>query len=285
MMHFQQALPRVAAFCRKRGSALIAAFIFSMFVFIVLGSLMPMVVNDYESSVQNRLYNMAYAAAEAGAEEVMWSLNNNRFDETEWLKDGWMNGEDYYGDLYYAKEIILPEEGQDGDSDVYGGSHRAIIRVVVSKPNIDAKRHQYAVYSKAEVQDKRTGHSSEKIISFTAELSPPFRGLVAKNDIGYNSLLDSYDSEVGHYGLPGTNMERENATIGTVSDAEEIKLTLGPRADIRGDVRSGDLDASNTDTTKAKQITGTVEGGFAGEFPVITLPDTSDITIWRNSFQ
>lgn len=286
MLPVRQIYRRLTAYCRKRGSALIAAFLFSMFVFVILGSLMPMVVNDYESSVQNRLYNMAYAAAEAGADEVMWSLNHLRFDEAAWYDEGWSDGEDYYGDKYYAREIILPKEGEEIGDDVYGGDHRAVIRVVVSKPNLNAKLHQYAVYSKAEVTDARTGRKAEKIISFTAELSPPFRGMVVKNELTYNSMLDSYDSEVGSYGLPATNKERENAIVGTVSEEEEsMKVTLGPQADIRGDVRSGARDAVNVDAARTAQISGTIEGGFAGEFPVITLPDTSDITIWRNSLE
>lgn len=282
---FRQVIPRLAAFYRKRGSALIAAFLFSMFVFVILGSLMPMVVNDYESSVQNRLYNMAYAAAEAGADEVMWSLNNNRFDEQAWYDEGWQDGEDYYGDAYFAREIILPKDGEEGDDDAYGGDHQAVIRMVVSKPNLNAKLHQYAVYAKAEVTDSRTGKTAEKIISFTAELSPPFRGIVVKNEVAYNTLLDSYDSEVGPYGLPATNRERENAILGTVSTEETLKVVLGPQADIRGDLRSGAIDAVNVDASKARQVTGSIEGGFAGEFPIITLPDTSDITIWRSKLQ
>ncbi|MBK1858560.1 hypothetical protein [Cerasicoccus arenae] len=280
----QQFIPRLTAFYRKRGSALIAAFLFSMFVFIILGSLMPMVVNDYEASVQNRLYNMAYSAAEAGADEVMWSLNNNRFDDSAWYADGWDVGEDFYGDNYWAREIRLPKEGEKPADDVYAGEQRAVIRVVVSKPNPDADSHQYAVYSKADVKDTRTGNSATRIISFTAELSPPFRGLVVKNELNYNSLLDSYDSSYGTYGLPPTNMLRENATAATTSDEETIKVSFGPQTDIRGQVLTGAEDAVNVDYSKARQITGGVADGFSAEFPVITVPDTSDATIWRSHF-
>ncbi|WP_309400416.1 hypothetical protein [Cerasicoccus maritimus] len=280
----EQIIARLTAFYRKRGSALIAAFLFSMFVFIVLSSLMPMVVNDYESSVQNRLYNVAYAAAEAGADEVMWSLNNNRFDETGWYQDGWKVGDDYYGDEYWVREIRLPEDAEQSTDDIYAGEQQAVIRVVVSKPDENASSHQYAVYSKAVVTDTRTSHSAEKVISFIAELSPPFRGIVVKNELNYNSLMDSYDSSVGTYGVPATNMERENATAATVSESEDIKVVFGPQTDIRGQVRSGVEDAVNIDASKAIQITGGIQDGFNAEFPVITVPDTSDITIWRSSF-
>lgn len=280
-----QILSRLTAFYRKRGSALIAAFLFSMFVFIILGSLMPMVVNDYESSVQNRLYNMAYGAAEAGADEVMWSLNNNRFDATAWNDEGWEEGEDFYGDLYWARELRIPEDGQASEDDAYGGDHQAVIRMVVSKPDENSTSHQYAVYAKAVVTDSRTGRSSSKVISFTAELSPPFRGLVVKNELKYNSLLDSYDSSVGLYGLPASNKLRENATAATTSEEETIKVAFGPQADIRGQVGSGAVNAVNIDASKAKKITGGIHDGFNTDFPVITLPDTSDATIWRNSLE
>ncbi len=273
---------RMAAFYRKRGSALIAAFLFSMFVFVVLGSLMPMVVNDYESSVNNRLYNMAYAAAEAGADEVMWSLNNNRFDDNSWLDEGWTVGDDYYGDEYWVREIRMPEDDQMSAEDVYAGNNQAVIRVVVTKPDENSTSHQYAVFSKAVVSDTRTGHSAEKVISFIAELSPPFRGVVVKNDLNYNSMLDSYDSSYGAYGVPATNKERNNATAGTVSESEEMKISFGPQTDIRGDVRSGADDAVNVDASKAIQITGGIYDGFNAEFPVITLPDTSDTSIWKS---
>ncbi|MGE9296980.1 MAG: hypothetical protein ACQKBV_11895 [Puniceicoccales bacterium] len=271
-------------FCRRRGSALMAGFIFSIFVFVVLGSLMPMVVNDYQSSVQNRLYNMAFAAAEAGADEVMWSLNHNRFDEKLWYEEGWQQGEDVYGNLYWAREIRLPQDDELGEDDVYAGQHQAVIRVVVGVPNPDADKHEYSVYSKADVTDRRTGRSATRIISFSAELPSPFRGLVVQNELSYNSLLDSYDSEDGPYGFPLTNKEREEAIVATTSDEEEILVSFGPQADIRGSVYSGDPGADNIDASKVKQITGGIHDGFAAEFPVISVPDTSDPIKWRSSF-
>ncbi|MEO0795991.1 MAG: hypothetical protein AAFX93_12555 [Verrucomicrobiota bacterium] len=280
---FHRALPKLTALWREKGSALIAAFLFSMFVFVVLGSLMPMAVNDYESSVQNRLYNMAFAAAEAGADEVMWGMNNNRFDETAWIDDGWTEGKDFYGDLYWTKEILLPE-GDSSSDDIFDGDHQAVIRVVVNKPSQDASRQEYSVYAKGVVTDTRTNRSAERIISFTAELNVPFRGLIVKNELDYNSLIDSYDSEVGLYGLPATNQERQNATAGTVSeDSDAIKVSFGPQTDIRGDLVTGTEDASNIDASKVKQITGQIQTGFTAEFPVITVPDTSDITVWQTS--
>lgn len=276
---------RLVAFCRRRGSALMAAFLFSMFVFVVLGSLMPMVVNDYESSVQNRLYNVAYAAAEAGADEVMWGLNHHRFEDAEWEADGWSSGEDFYGDAYWVKEIRLPEDQALGESDLYAGQHQAVIRVVVGRPDASASSHEYAVYSKAEVTDTRTGRAATRVIAFTATLGSPFRGLIAKDEVDYNALMDSYNSDNGPYGLPASNALRDNATLGTLStDAEKVAVSLGPLADIRGQVVSGAENAANVDYARSAQISGGIHDGFEADFPVVSAPDSSDITAWKSHF-
>ena len=268
----QRIEPRTYSVSNKHenGSILIATLIFAMIVSLVLATLLPMLLTDYRLNVRNRLLITALTVAESGVEEGFWALNHLE-DLSEWTADGWTEADS--GRLQ-LKEITISAGGSEPFTLDDGNVAR--IRIAI-EPAFNSSR----IYAEGTVLTASGTVLMTQIVELTSQLSSPFQGLIAKNQVTFNGQpqFDSYDSSVPPYSYSALQNGGDNVTIGTIN-VNTGSVSLG-NATVRGNVVSGALDPIADGAVTGGTITGVVIGDFDMDFPDITAPDT---TGWPTSF-
>lgn len=264
----------------QRGSALVMVLLFGFLVFMIITGFLPSVLLDYRVSRQNEMANAAYYIAEAGAEEAMWYLNQEAYDD--WSSDGWEESTD---GKYWKREIDFSDELFD-----LNDGWEASIRLVVEKPKAGAA---VKIYSHGIVEKGDGSDSLSKVIVLSTTQPKIFEGLIAKDTLSFSGQpqFDSYDSSVFPYTYaPGSNTwadihsgsDPKSLSVGSISDSAGT-VSLG-NASVDGNVVSGASDPLGSGAVTQgpnSTVTGSYKGNFTFDFKYVGPPDT---TGWNTSF-
>lgn len=186
----------------RRGSVLITAAIFAMVIALMLTSYIKMSTMALNASQRTFYRQAAFNLAEAGVEQVVWSMRNN-----DWT--GW--------------EDPAPTSNQRRLSFSEGLEQNVTGSVKVWIENIvPAAGTNPVVISKAIVTPPGGGPPLERWIRVTLSRSSLFsRGLLGRTSIsfsGANVVVDAYDSSLGPYTpAPATTNRIAEGSVGVVS--------------------------------------------------------------------
>lgn len=278
---------------RRKGSALLAVFLFALFSYVILSTLLPSMVTEYKVSVRSRMMMIALASAEFGAEKALWALNSLN-NEVEWENatdvanaldalegtgnpdgEGWEVAHEDDGDAVLIRSYNI-SAGGDSIFTLDGGEN-AVIRVVI-RPRSNGTTE---IIADGTVSRGQGGTEISRLVIMQVDQWMPFAGLIAKESLTFNGQpnFDSYNSsEFPYYYATGKN-SGEEVVVGSISSASG-SVSLG-NAHIYGDVVSGAEDpAASGAVSGGRTITGEVIGDYYMDMPDIDPPDT---TGWNTS--
>lgn len=204
---------------KRRGSMLIAAIIFSIVAFIMLGTMLPSYLNDYRTSIRNRLYSSAFALAEAGGEEAIWSAYRNGWEVSDWKNDGdWtaMQGPD--GHTYYVRRVQF--SGVD-----LGAGYTGYAKVSVREPVIG---QPLEVMAQGIVVDPDGNDYLNQIVQVNTDQLKPFVGFIAKDslNLGSGTIVGATNSDDYPSIIDALNNRDSDGVVGSLStDSNSVSLS------------------------------------------------------------
>ncbi|MEO0795995.1 MAG: hypothetical protein AAFX93_12575 [Verrucomicrobiota bacterium] len=166
----------------KRGSVLIAAILFTMVAFIMVGTMLPAYMGDYRMAVKNRLLSSSFALAEAGGEEAIWSAYQNGWDTAMWDADrDWTKKLGPDGAYYYVRRVQFPGV-------TLGGEYTGYAKVAVKEP---VEGQEMEVIAQGIVVDGSGADILNQIVQIDTDQLKPFIGFVSKDtmDLGSGTIL------------------------------------------------------------------------------------------------
>lgn len=192
---------------RKKGSALIAVLLLSLMLLVLLGGFLHIATSEYLRSDSSMVYSGLIHLGEAGAEDALWSLNEDNW--TDWKKVG----TGYYREL----PAFDLDQNRSGLVRIFVDPHDPLPRIWVESriihPNKELGRKQI-------------------LLELTAS-SAAAPGLLAVETIDFKGNrveVDSYDSRKGPYNaLTNRNDQVVVGALSTAADAVSIQ-----NADIYG---------------------------------------------------
>ncbi len=258
----------------QRGSMLLAAILFAMVAFIMLGTMLPSYLTDYRASIRNRLYSTAFNLAEAGAEEAIWAAYDHRWDLTAWAADtDWAVISDAKGNSYFTRRVTFPNASL---GDGYTGYAKVAVRVPSGSNELE-------LISQGIVLDSSGNEVVDRIIEVDADELRPFVGFVAKDtlDLGSGTIISATNTD-------------DHATISDALDARDSDGVVGSISTSDGSITLANSNTKTQANMTALQI-GTVltgsnifsdavsyngnilnqETNFSASFPPISHPSAS----------
>lgn len=204
---------------KRRGSMLIAAIIFSIVAFMMLGTMLPSYLNDYRTSIRNRLYSSAFALAEAGGEEAIWSAYRNGWEISDWKNDGdWTSIQGPDGDTYYVRRVEF--SGVD-----LGAGYSGYAKVAVREPVIG---QPLEVMAQGIVVDPDGKDYLNQIVQVNTDQLKPFVGFIAKDglDLGSGTIVGATNSDDYPSIIDALNDRDSDGVVGSLStDANSVSLS------------------------------------------------------------
>lgn len=265
---------RYTPHCARGGSMLIAAIIFAMLAFLMIGTMLPSYVTDYRTSVRNRLYSAAFSLAEAGVEEAIWSAYNNRWDVNSWNGDGsWQLVTDAQGNSYYCQRVQFPGV-------TFGGGYTGYAKVAVGQPS---SGQNLELYSQGVILDGSGNEVLTRVIKVDADELRPFMGFVAKDsiDLGAGTTLGSVNTD-------------DYATIALALSNRTSDSKVGSPSTSNGSIKLGNSNSKATANITPFEIGSVMTGAnvfsdavsyngnilnqetnFSASFPPISHPSAS----------
>ncbi|GHC06325.1 hypothetical protein [Cerasicoccus arenae] len=170
------------------GSMLIAAIIFAMVAFMMLGTVLPSYLTDYRTSVRNRLLSSAFALAEAGGEEAIWSAYQNGWDVDAWKADAdWkaITGAD--GETYYVRRVYFPNVS-------LGGTYTGYAKVAIKEP---VRGESMEVVAQGIIIDEKGNDYINQIVQVDTNMLKPFVGFVSEDtlDLGSGTTVSATNTD------------------------------------------------------------------------------------------
>ncbi|MGE9296984.1 MAG: pilus assembly PilX family protein [Puniceicoccales bacterium] len=227
----------------QRGSVLIAAIIFAMVAFTLLGSLLPTYMTDYRMSVRNRHVSTAFSLAEAGGEEAIWAIYEYGWDTTAWDSDNdWKKIIGPDGN-YYTRRVTFPNVS-------LGGPYTGYAKVAVKEPVLGDPME---VVAQGIVVDGAGNEYVDQIVEVDTSMFNPAQGFIAKDvlDLGSGTIAGS------------TNTDNYNTIAAALALIDNL-IVLGSL--------NFDADAINIDGTNKKIKLGMIP---ANVFKVLTGGDSA----------
>ena len=253
-----------------QGSALIAVFIASTMIFIVLGAFIPATMTEVKVQLKNNYYKVSNQLAEAGLEEAIWGAKNHS-SLGDWTGAGWSVTGD--SSLLY-KSIDLQNELYNLDN-----PYNAKIEVVMRNPLSNPPGTNLNIVSRAKVINTNTNEVVvRKLLTSTTRVRSPFRGFLALKNLmvsrtpQFNSYKSSEDPNSYDPVLNSTN----SAVIGSLSSA--INSIVMNNATINGNVVSGafsPVEDGALSVDEDSSVSGTVVSGFKVDLSTVFHPDTT----------
>ncbi len=198
---------------------LIAAIIFSIVAFIMLGTMLPSYLNDYRTSIRNRLYSSAFALAEAGGEEAIWSAYRNGWEVSDWKNDGdWTAIQGPDGDTYYVRRVEF--NGVD-----LGAGYTGYAKVAVREPVIG---QPLEVMAQGIVVDPVGNDYLNQIVQVNTDQLKPFVGFIAKDslDLGSGTIIGATNSDDYPSIIDALNNRDSDGVVGSLStDSNSVSLS------------------------------------------------------------
>lgn len=253
---------------------LIAAIIFAMIAFMMLGTMLPSYLTDYRASVRNRLYSTAFSLAEAGAEEAVWAAYNNRWDVSAWSGDAdWSVVTDAKGNSYYCRRVQFP--GVD-----FGGGYTGYAKVAVGKPNLN---QNLEFYSQGIILDSNGDEVLSRTIRVDADEFRPFMGLFGRElvDLGSGTTVSATNSDNFPTVADALSVRDNDIMIGSPSTADNSILLGNANMKAVGGMTPFQIDTVMTGSNvfaDAVQYSGNIlnqETNFSASFPPIAHPSAS----------
>lgn len=253
-------------FNRQRGSVLLSAVIFAWVIAMLLGTYLKLASSEYRISSRSYMMNGAFNLAEGGVEFAMDALN--KADST-----GWTTGS-HGGKTYWARVY----NGYD-----FGAGLSGEIRSVIVSPSSSAP----TIYSEGRITGSTVGGDMKRQITVTLDSGffPWKNGVDSKSGFvlsGNKITIDSYNSDLGDYGIPlggGEYNKNSEATVSTTSISLDA-ANVG-NADIYGYVATGaaapNVGANGSITsysTPGVVDLSRVTTDYYAEFPEKEIPDT-----------
>ncbi|WP_309400408.1 hypothetical protein [Cerasicoccus maritimus] len=253
---------------------LLAAIICAMVAFLIIGTMLPSYISDYRTSVRNRLYSSAFAMAEAGGEEAIWSAYRNRWDIDSWKNDGdWsaITGPD--GDTYYVRRVAF--DGVD-----LGAGYTGYAKVAVKEP---VPGQQLEVMAQGIVMDHEGNDYLNQIIQVDTDQLKPFVGFIAKDslNLGSGTILGAVNTNDYPTIIDALNNRDSDGVVGSLStDNNSIVLSSSnqkTQANMIAFVIGNVLTGANV-FSDAVSYNGTINNqtsNYTASFPSVDHPSAS----------
>lgn len=258
---------------------MLGVLILATFVFIIVGSLLPLSVGDYRMTLTNNLQTAVLGLAEGGAEEGARALKTYTSD-ADWIAAGWAS-KTKDGKAYWVQAFDLADEIHGGVHFNLGSGRSGEFRVVVEKP-AGVPMERIKVYSEGRVSGHPLNNTISRmvVVELRYQVMPP--GFITLDGISASGqpMAASYISSPA-FPLPASGVNTgSNVTLGSVS-TNSGSLSLGNMT-VQGNVVSKASDPVGEGVlTGNPNISGQIIGDVDFDFPPVERPDTSG---WATSF-
>jgi Tfp pilus assembly protein PilX len=250
----------------KLGNERGVAILFTLFVIIVLSVLgAAFVVRSITESRVAQKYELstrAFWLADAGINKAAWELKNNNC--AGFLRCGTATACTSCSNCGAGSKCIAATLGSNGDYDVTLDSSNTLMTSTGSYPSRSA--------SNKVTRRVQTAVAGNSLFSYAA---------FAQNSVSLsnNSTTDSYNSNLGNYGVgnKGTNgsVGTNGSTAGTIALSNNAKINGNASTGASGTVTLGSNASVSGTTTHASNVTLSVINAPAAVSAVTTNPDNS----------
>lgn len=200
-----------------RGSMLIAAIMFALVCFLMIGTMLPSYMTDYRTAIRNRLLSSAFALAEAGGEEAIWSAYRNGWDVDAWKNDAdWTAITGPNGDTYYVRYVQFANVSLGGE---YSGFTKVAVKEPVQFQNLE-------VIAQGIILDGAGAPVMNQIVQIDTDELKPFVGFIAKDtmDLGSGTIVSATNTD--NYGsiIDALNDRDSDGIVGSLSTSNSSIL-------------------------------------------------------------
>ena len=245
---------------KQKGSVLLSAVIFMAILTIICVSFSQLTIQEKRAAIRSHYNFCLLNAAEAGLEEAIWAINNEKWTDWSAIRSG--------KDQYRQPQVVPVGDGT-----------RATVQTLVRDQGTSP-----VIYSTASVTLPNGEVVSKQLRVAYSTADSAGGGMVSKGliDLGGQPTFDSYDSRKGP---PHPTLNRgDKITVATVSGGSEM-LKLSGQVDIYGYagtagakpyVSGPDNKIHGSDTPSGTNIDSSrVFNDFTYEFPPVEEPDWS----------